>query len=233
MVKTILITGASRGIGLATSIQLVNAGYTVIGIARTESKKYPGILFKCDLGDVRITARTLEEIKGQYKIDAMINNVGIVMPEPLGEISLDSLSKVYDLNVRAAVQVTQAFIDIMKSNGAGRIVNISSRAILGSSGLSNYSAAKNALIGLTRSWALELAQYNITVNAIAPGFIETELFHKQYPINSTKEVEAIKCTPLGRIGKPEEIAATILFLLSDDAGFMTGQTLFIDGGRSL
>jgi NAD(P)-dependent dehydrogenase (short-subunit alcohol dehydrogenase family) len=121
----------------------------------------------------------------------------------------------------------------MKANRCGRIINISSRASLGSKGLSSYSAAKCALIGLTRSWALELAEFNIAVNAIAPGFIETDLFRKQYPVGSAKYSNAIECTPLKRIGRPEEIAEAITFLLSENSGFITGQTLYIDGGRSL
>lgn len=233
MIKTVLITGASKGLGLAASIKLSSEGYKVIGIARTETPNYPGVLLACDLQDVAATNTVLQQIKEQFKVDAVINNVGIVVPEPLEEINLDSLHTVYDLNVRVAVQVAQSFVATMKANRFGRIINISSRASLGSKGLSSYSAAKCALIGLTRSWALELGEFNISVNAIAPGFIETDLFHKQYPVGGAKYTNAIECTPLKRIGRPEEIAAAISFLLSENAGFMTGQTLYIDGGRSL
>jgi 3-oxoacyl-[acyl-carrier protein] reductase len=229
--KTILITGASKGIGLATSFKLAKAGHKVLGIARHQPENYPGDFFKCDLSDVTATAKVLEKINDQYStIEGVVNNVGIVKPEPLERVSLNILHEVYDLNVRVAVQVIQAFVCAMKKKRFGRIINISSRAVQGSKGLSSYTAAKSALIGLTRTWALELAPFNITVNAIAPGFIETTLL--TFPAGATRD-DAIKCTPLGRIGKPDEIAATIEFLLSEDSGFMTGQTLYVDGGRSL
>lgn len=233
MKKTVLITGATKGIGLATSIQLADAGYLVIGIAREASGSFPGTLFSCDLSDADQTEKILDTIKSRHSIDAIVNNVGVAHPQPLGSISLSVLQAVFDLNVRAAVQVTQAFIEKMKENKWGRIVNISSRAILGFVDRTSYSAAKSALIGCTRTWALELAPFGITVNSVAPGPTETELFRKQRKVGSKEERETIASIPIGRIGQPREIAAAIAFLLSEDAGFITGQTLHVDGGASL
>lgn len=233
MRKSVLITGATKGIGLATSIRLNKAGWEVIGIARNDMKDFPGKLFTCDLADVKQTEEVLNQISTNHQIDAIVNNVGIALPQPLGKIDLHSLQSVYELNVRAAVQITQAFAESMKQNKWGRIINISSRAIFGVKARTSYAAAKSALIGCTHTWALELAPFNITVNAVAPGPIETELFRKAQPIGSDAEKVVLAGIPLNRIGKPEEIAATIEFLLTEDAGFITGQTICVDGGGSL
>ena len=186
------------------------------------------------MGNIEQTELVLQQIAAKYpNINYIINNVGVASPEPLGKITLSTLQNVFDLNVRTTVQVTQFFIERMQNMTNGRIINLSSLAIFGLKDRSSYSAAKAALIGLTRTWALELAPYAITVNAIAPGPVETELFRKTRPIGSQAEVDTLARIPLNRIGKPQEIAATIKFLLSDDAGYITGQTICIDGGASI
>jgi 3-oxoacyl-[acyl-carrier protein] reductase len=235
MTDTVLITGATKGIGLAISELLHESGYQVIGIARgTARSKFPGELIECDLSSSMETEKSISQIKAKYScIDAIVNNVGIAMPEPLGAIDLNSLALVFDLNVRTAVQVTQAFVEEMKTNGYGRIINIASRAILGVKNRSSYAAAKSALVGLSRTWALELASFGITVNSVSPGPIETELFRKARPVGSAEEKEILAKIPLGRIGRPQEIAAIVRFLLSKDAGFITGQNIGVDGGASI
>ncbi|MCX7124304.1 MAG: SDR family oxidoreductase [Gammaproteobacteria bacterium] len=233
--KTALITGATKGIGPAITERLIKKGYQVIGIARNDSETpYPGVFFPCDLSDITKTAETLDKIKKSYQVDVIVNNVGISSPEALGEIDLNTLSAVYDLNVRSAVQITQAFVDQMKQNHFGRIINISSRAAIRPvKNRSSYAGAKSALIGITKTWALELATYGITVNAVAPGPTETELFRQARPVGSVAEKDTLFIVPMNRIGKPDEIAAGVEFLISDDAAFITGQTLRIDGGTSL
>lgn len=233
MKKTVLITGASRGIGRSTSQLLSERGFHVVGVARKKIDAFPGDLFACDLSDVDETDELLETIKGRYSIDAIVNNVGVAHPEPLGSISLANLYECYELNVRSAVQITQSLIEGMKERKWGRIVNIASRAILGVRDRTSYAAAKSALIGCTRTWAIELASFGITVNAVAPGATETELFRQKHKAGSEEEKHVLASIPLGRIGKPKEIAATIAFFLSEDAAFITGQTLHVDGGGSL
>lgn len=232
--KIALITGASKGIGLAISQKLAAKGCTVIGIARHKpDASYPGHFFACDLSNAEETKHVLDTIKQSYRINVIVNNVGIALPQPLGKVDLSSLQAVYDLNVRTAVQITQAFIEDMKADRWGRVINISSRAILGSKDRSSYSAAKSALIGLTHTWALELAPFGITVNAIAPGPVETELFREARPAGSDAEKAMLATVPMNRLGTPEEIAIGAEFLAADEAGFITGQTIFIDGGASL
>lgn len=234
MPRTVLISGATKGIGLATSVRLSRHGYMIIGLARHKPETgFPGTIFPCNLADAQQTADVLKLIAHSYQIDAVINNIGIALPQPLGQIDLNSLQSVYDLNVRTAVQLTQAFIDPMKIKGWGRIVNLSSRAIFGVKDRTSYSAAKSALIGCTRTWALELAPFGITVNAIAPGPIETDLFRQTRPKGSDEEKAILNSIPLRRLGKPFEVAAAIEFLLSEDSAFITGQTICVDGGGSL
>lgn len=232
--KCILVTGATKGIGWAISQRLADLGSHVVGLARnTQEIDFPGYLYSCDLNDAGATEDILRVIREKYPVDAVVNNVGLVKPEPLGEIDLASLYQVLDVNVRVAVQVTQTFIPSMKARKEGRIVNICSRVTQGGINRTSYSAAKSALIGCTRTWALELAPYGITVNAVSPGPIETELFRAGHPEGSENEKKVLASIPLGRLGSPADVAAAVTFLLGDDAGYITGQVLGVDGGGSL
>lgn len=232
--RTVLVTGATRGIGLAVSHRLAAEGAQVLGIARCAPQAdFPGLLTPCDLADEEQTREVTRALARDHQVHAVVNNVGIALPEPLSEVSTTNLQTVFDLNVRAAVQVTQAFVGGMREQGRGRIVNVASRAVFGARSRSSYSAAKSALVGLTRTWALELAEHAVTVNAVAPGPVDTELFHRTRPAGSDAEAQVLQTIPLRRLGQPDEIAAAICFLLGDDAGFITGQTLCVDGGGSI
>ncbi|MEO6959451.1 MAG: SDR family oxidoreductase [Burkholderiaceae bacterium] len=232
--KCVLVTGATKGIGWAISQRLADLGCHVVGLARhTQDIDFPGYLYSCDLNNAGETEDILRVIREKYPVDAVVNNVGLVLPELLGEVELASLYQVFDVNVRVAVQVTQAFVASMKARKEGRIVNICSRVAEGSVGRTSYSAAKSALIGCTKTWALELAEFGITVNAVSPGPIETELFRVNHPVGSDVEKKALASIPMGRLGQPADVAAAVIFLLGPDAGYITGQVLGVDGGGSL
>lgn len=229
----VLITGATKGIGWALTQRLADVGCHVVGIARNTAEiDFPGYLYECDLSDAGQTQDVLQVIRDKFPVDAVVNNVGSAISQPLGSVELSALYETFDLNVRTAVQVTQAFVESMKVRRSGRIINLCSLAVRGARDATSYAAAKSAIIGCTRTWALDLAEYGITVNAVAPGAIDTELFMNAMPAADLSGTAA-SMVPMGRLGTANEVAALIAFLLSADAGFITGQVIGIDGGGSL
>lgn len=232
--RRFLITGASRGIGYATATRMARNGDTPVGLARTKPGDFPGEFFTVDMSDREATQHALDAVLAAGPIDGVLNNVGIVRPQLVGDINLEDWDAVQDITVRSAIQTVQAALPGMTERGWGRVVNISSVVSLGGvAGRSAYGASKASLEHLTRMWALELATRGITVNDVAPGPVSTELFRENNAPGSPGEARYLAMVPMGTLGTVEDISAAVCFLMSDDAGWITGQTLRVDGGASL
>jgi 3-oxoacyl-[acyl-carrier protein] reductase len=232
--KITLITGANRGIGRATAERLARDGHHVIGLARRPpSDNFPGDFFAVDLADVRESAEVLAQITTSYEIDHVVNNAGLTTSSTLQDTSPEELDRILAINLRAPMQCVQACLPSMMREGRGAIVNIASRAALGMVRRTAYAGAKSGLIGFTRTWALELGLHGITVNAVAPGPVLTDLYKDNNPMDKEAERRLIERIPLRRLGRPEDIAGTIAFFLSEDARFVTGQVLYACGGLSV
>ncbi|OBG26669.1 SDR family oxidoreductase [Mycobacterium sp. 852002-51057_SCH5723018] len=231
--RRVLITGASKGIGRAVADRLAGDGYEPIGIARTVPPDFPGPFYQLDLADRAATAATLASIIEAGRVDAVVNNAGFARFGFIGSIDENDLFSTYDLNVRTAVQVVQAALPGMRAAGWGRIVNVTSLTTLGTPERTPYAAAKAALEACTRIWAKELASTGITVNAVAPGPTETEMYRDRSPAGSEREARLLASIPLHRVATPAEIAHAVCFLLDERAGYITGQIVRVDGGGSV
>lgn len=231
-----LVTGASSGIGAATSEALLAAGYRVICLSRGRFKSSSDGVHnvEVDLGDANATRQAALEVAGRFPITTVVHNAGAIREKPLEEVTLDDIEALTNLHVAAAISLVQAALPTMKQQRFGRIVLVSTRAVLGLAKRTVYSATKAALLGLTRTWALELGEYGITANAIAPGPIEaTRMFHEIIPRDSPKLPRITESIPVRRLGRPEDVARAVMFFAAPEAGFITGQTLFVCGGTSV
>ena len=241
--KISLITGAAHGIGLSTAIRFAEEGAIVIltdldGAAgeQTESvirKISPQSVFLClDVTERESVYRQVHDMIERYgRIDILVNNAGITADAQLLKMSEQDWDSVIDINLKGVFNCTQAVAPFMASRGYGKIINTSSiSGIYGNFGQSNYAAAKAGVIAMTKVWARELGPKGILVNALAPGFIESPMT-AAVP-KKIRESVVLK-TPLGRMGRPEEIANAYLFLASDESSFINGAVLQVDGGLVL
>jgi 3-oxoacyl-[acyl-carrier protein] reductase len=229
-----LVTGGSGAIGRALIEKLSAGGLHVVNVDRSPPEKpLPGEFVQLDLTDLAATQKVMHQVMGDFSVGWLVNNAGIAAPATLEDTTLEDLDAVLSVNLRSALLATQAAVPGMKAARNGRIVNITSRAALGKELRTAYAAAKAGLIGMTRTWALELAPHGITVNAVGPGPIATPLFNSANPPDSPRTKAIIEGIPVKRVGTPEDIAHAVSFFLSEEASFITGQTLFVCGGLTI
>ena len=239
--KIAIVTGASQGIGKIIAFELAKSGAHVACISRNK-KAIESIVdeitinggqassFPCDISDSDTLSEIITEIiKENSRIDILVNNAGITKDSLLMRMSIEQWDDVINTNLKGAFHCTKAVVRYMMKNKFGRIINITSIVgLTGNAGQANYAASKAGLIGMTKSIAKEVASRGITANCIAPGWIETSMTEK---LSEEVKSEFLSHIPVGRIGSPDDIANAVIFLASDEAGYITGQTITVDGGR--
>ena len=239
--KIAVVTGASRGIGKAIALKLASLGASVVVNyngseeralqvkAEIEEQGTKASVYQCDVSDFESCETFIQDVIKEYgRIDILVNNAGITKDGLLMKISEEDFDKVLDTNLKGTFNTVRFVSRQMLKQKSGRIINMSSVVgVSGNAGQANYAASKAGVIGLTKSAARELASRGITVNAIAPGLIETDMTE----VLSDKVKEAcVGQIPLGKFGKPEDVANLAAFLASDEAGYITGQVIHVDGG---
>ena len=233
--KRALVTGGSNGIGRAIVLSLLNAGYDVVSLDRAPSPLgHPTLTtIAVDLTDTEATAAAVRTALQGGPITTLVHNAGAIRPARLAEASPDDLAALSRLHLAAPLLLAQAVLPGMRDSHFGRIVLVSSRAALGLATRSAYSATKAGMIALVRTWALELGPDGITANAVAPGPIETDMFHDILPPGDPRIAALAQSIPVRRLGRAEDVARAVLFLADPASSFITGQTLFVCGGSSV
>ena len=234
MTEYALVTGASRNIGRAIAERLKADGYSILMLDRIEPEDPSlGEYRQVDLSDPADTGGALAWAVRGRAVTRLVNCAGAVRMEPLEEVALDDFDALMAINVRSCIQTMQALVPGMKAARFGRVVNIASRAALGHLHQTAYSATKAALVGLTKTWAVEFARHGITCNAIGPGPVDTDMFRSVYPEGSEKREAYLARIPVGRVGEPGDVAHAASYFLDARTSFVTGQVLFVCGGLSV
>jgi 3-oxoacyl-[acyl-carrier protein] reductase len=234
--KRAIVTGGSTGIGVAICHELLDRGYEVISLARREAGvSSPRLRSVCvDLTDPQATREAAEAIAASTPATTIVHNAGAIREKPLEKVDQGDLDALTALHLTAPVLLVQANLPAMREAGYGRIVLVSTRAVLGLANRTAYAATKAGLLGLARTWALELGPSGITVNVVAPGPIEeTEMFDAVLARGSPRREALAKSLPVRRVGRPADVARAVAFFTDADAGFVTGQTLYVCGGASV
>jgi len=232
---TALITGGSKGIGADLGQRLITKGYDVISLSRGVPEWSDARLthVEVDLLDATATAQAAQEIAAAHEVSHVIHNAGMIWPNLLEEATPADLAGLTQLHLGSALTLVQACLPSMKEKRFGRILFNGSRAALGVPTRTAYSATKAGIVGMSRTWALELAPYGITVNVVSPGPVQTDNFWGIIPKGSAREAELGQRIPVGRLGTVRDISNAFLFFCDPENGFVTGQNLYVCGGGSV
>jgi NAD(P)-dependent dehydrogenase (short-subunit alcohol dehydrogenase family) len=230
--RVALVTGGASGIGAAICAAHRAVGHHVVCLDRAPAAE--GETVRVDLSDPEGVRTVAAELASRHAVTDLVHNAGAIRPALLADARVEDLQTLTALHLAAPMLLLQAVLPAMRAGRFGRVVLISSRAALGLPTRSAYAATKAGLIGLARTWALELAGDGITVNVVAPGPIAgTTMFHAVVPAGSEREAKLAASIPVGRLGRPEDVARAAMFFAEAANGFVTGQTLFVCGGSSV
>lgn len=230
-----VVTGGSVGIGAEITHQMLDAGYEVISMARRDPEfSHPKLTsVKVDLLDAKATEQASQEVASQHGVTHVIHNAGVIWPNLLPDVKQEELHGLTQIHLGAAIALVQACLPHMESQQFGRIVLMSSRGALGLPTRTSYSATKAGMVGMARTWSLELAAKGITVNVVAPGPIQTDMFYDVVPAGSEREQNIAKGIPVQRLGRADDVARAVMFFSDPANSFITGQTLYVCGGASV
>ena len=230
-----LVTGGSAGIGESICKHLLAEGYTVLNLSRRAAVYQHEALIDVpvDLSDMAATRAAITELAARHDITTLIHNAGVIRPALIEQVELEDVDYVSRLHVQAAIVLLQGVLPAMKQAHFGRVVVVGSRAMLGLQTRTGYATTKAGQVGMVRTWALELGQHGITANVVAPGPIVTDMFTEVIPEDSDKARQLAASIPVKRLGQSDDVARAVMFLVSADNGFITGQTLMVCGGASL
>jgi 3-oxoacyl-[acyl-carrier protein] reductase len=230
-----IVTGASGGIGRAIAEAMLTAGHHVVSLdRRLPDWSHPRLEpILVDLFDSKATAVAAADVAARHAVSHVVHNAGVIRPNLIEQATPDDIAALSQLHLGAALTLVQAVLPGMKQRNFGRIVLIASRAALGAATRTAYSATKSGMFGMARTWALETAPHGITVNLVVPGPIETDMFHEIVPQDSPKVEQLAHSIPVGRIGRPNDVARAVMFFAGRDADFITGQALYVCGGASI
>jgi len=233
--KVAAVTGGSAGIGKAICEDLLAQGYEVVSLARRRSDiDHPKLhSIEVDLADREATAQAVADLVRRFEVTTVVHNAGVIRPALLADVKLDDLDALVDLHLGCAIQLVQAALPTMRAQRFGRVVLLSSRAALGLATRTSYSATKAGMVGMARTWALELASDGITVNVVAPGPIRTDMFYDVVEAGSEKERALAASVPVKRLGESADVARAVRFFADPASSFVTGQVLYVCGGTSV
>ncbi len=230
-----VVTGGSAGIGKAICQDLLEGGWEVVSLARRPADIDHARLHsvEVDLSDRAATAQAVAEVAARWQVTTVVHNAGVIRAALLPQVQLTDLDGLVDLHLGCAVQLVQAALPAMRAAGFGRVVLLSSRAALGLATRTSYSATKAGMLGMARTWALELGGEGITVNVVAPGPIRTDMFYDVVDAGSEKERALAASVPVRRLGEAADVARAVRFFVEPANSFVTGQVLYVCGGTSV